>query len=199
MIGEPASSVRVDPRVARTREKVLVATLDVLRRNGIHATTVDAIADAAGVARSTLYRNWESREALLDEAIGFAAVTPSVVPGDGSAIDALVELAVGVAVHLRSTAWGRTLPAIVAAIEGSEELGDRYGRFTDERRRVAVDLARRAIADGELAADADPEDVVDALVGPIFYRWLVRRRATSAAQARRIAVAALRAHGASLS
>jgi AcrR family transcriptional regulator len=60
---------RLDPRQARTRARVYAAALDVLRRLGIGATTFDTIAQQAGVARSTLYRNWASRDALLYEAI----------------------------------------------------------------------------------------------------------------------------------
>jgi AcrR family transcriptional regulator len=49
-----------------TRERILDAVVDVVTREGVHAFTVQNVADAAGVAHRTVYRHFATREDLLD-------------------------------------------------------------------------------------------------------------------------------------
>lgn len=50
----------------RTREAILDALVDTLERDGIHAFSVQRVADAAGVSHRTVYRHFPSRDALLE-------------------------------------------------------------------------------------------------------------------------------------
>lgn len=70
----------VTPRIARrerrrerSREEILDATRRVLLRQGIAATTLDAVAKEVGVSKTALYYYFASKEALLFEIV-FAAV-----------------------------------------------------------------------------------------------------------------------------
>ena len=54
-----------DPRVVRTREKVMSAAIDLLAESGYSGFSVDAIVRRSGVAKTTLYRHWPSRADLL--------------------------------------------------------------------------------------------------------------------------------------
>jgi AcrR family transcriptional regulator len=47
------------------RERILVVARDLFYRRGIHAVGVDAIAEAAGTNKMTLYRHFESKDALV--------------------------------------------------------------------------------------------------------------------------------------
>lgn len=166
---------RIDPRQARTQRMVLAAARSVLRRDGLGGATIDAIAARAGVARSTIYRNWSTREALLAAAFDDAVTPPTVVdanaPVDEQVRQILHELAAG----LGQSEWGRTLPAVVAAIEVDPSLADGYGRLTAERRVAMSANLAAAVAHGDLPADTPVDDLVDALVGPLFYRRLIRQ------------------------
>lgn len=169
----------LDPRQQRTRTKVFAAARAVLRRDGLGGTTIDAIAGEAGVARSTLYRNWPSRDDLLAEALD-DLLEPPTEAGASLPVDVqLTRMLTGLAEALRSSEWGRTLPAVVAAIDAAPVVADRYARLTDERRRDVVAVVRAAVDRGELPGDLEPGAFVDALVGPLFYRHLVRRVATA--------------------
>jgi AcrR family transcriptional regulator len=163
---------------------VLRGALAVLRREGIGGTTMDAIAVESGVARSTLYRNWESREQLLAEAIDEIAGAPAPRRMGRPIAEELARVAIELARSLRASEWGLTLPAIVAAAQADETLSEHYRRFTDARRRPVLDAVHQAIVDGELPHRVDPDDLLDAIVGPIFYRALVRRVPTSPAWVR---------------
>lgn len=191
MTGDPAT---LDPRQVRTRAKVLAAARTVLRRDGA-AASVEAIAAEAGVARSTLYRNWASREELLAEAIeevgGPVAAGPSL---EGSVRAQLVEVVVELARALDRSEWGRTLPAIVAAVDGDAAFAERYRAFTEERRRSVERLVASGTRSGELQPTLPVGDLIDALVGPLFYRRLVRGVPTPPAWAKRHAERTLAAH-----
>lgn len=50
-----------------TRDKVYAAAVDLIAEQGFAATTVDAIADAAGVAKGTVYYNFGSKTALFEQ------------------------------------------------------------------------------------------------------------------------------------
>lgn len=60
----------MDPRVARSRTAVIAATLDLLAERGITATTIEAVAERSGVAKTTIYRQWDRQPELVLDAIG---------------------------------------------------------------------------------------------------------------------------------
>lgn len=49
-----------------TRTRILDAMVDVVTHQGVHAFSVQNVADAAGVAHRTVYRHFPSREDLLE-------------------------------------------------------------------------------------------------------------------------------------
>ena len=57
------------PRREGADEEILAVTLEMLREIGYGALTVDAVAERAGVAKTTLYRRWPSKSALVAAAI----------------------------------------------------------------------------------------------------------------------------------
>ncbi len=52
-------------RQARTREELVEAANRLFTMNGFHATSVDAVADAAGYTKGAVYSNFESKEDLF--------------------------------------------------------------------------------------------------------------------------------------
>src|SRR5690554_1819280 len=59
------SAGATDARVVRTRANVLRAATDLLVEGGPTAVTIDAIVARSGVARSTIYRHWDTRDDVL--------------------------------------------------------------------------------------------------------------------------------------
>jgi AcrR family transcriptional regulator len=53
-----------------TRGRILQAALDLFLRQGIRKTSVDDVADRAGVTRVTVYRHFTDREELVGAAFG---------------------------------------------------------------------------------------------------------------------------------
>ena len=52
-------------RQAQTRDELIGAAERLFTRNGFHATSVDAVADAAGYTKGAVYSNFESKEDLF--------------------------------------------------------------------------------------------------------------------------------------
>ncbi|HVV08042.1 TetR/AcrR family transcriptional regulator [Amycolatopsis sp.] len=65
--GYGPTSLVVGQRGARTRQKIVEETLRLFEAQGFHATSVDAIAKAAGTSRSTLYQYFESKDQIFVE------------------------------------------------------------------------------------------------------------------------------------
>jgi TetR/AcrR family transcriptional regulator of autoinduction and epiphytic fitness len=171
------TSPRVDPRFARTRKRVFSAAREVLRAEGLGGTTMDAIATQAGVARSTLYRNWDSREELLTAAIEEASDFHAT-PTDRSAAVRLEMRMQQVASALAGTEWGKILPAGIAAAEANPVIFADYRDFMDRGRAEFLAIVHDGKERGELPKDLSEDKFVDALVGPLFYRRLLRQLAS---------------------
>ncbi len=56
-----------DPRVARTRESLRLAMLGLLENKPLEQVTINDITGAAGVGKTTFFRHFSSKEALLDD------------------------------------------------------------------------------------------------------------------------------------
>ena len=81
------------------RAKMLAAAHEVIVSDGLDACTVDEVARRSGVAKTTIYRHWASREALLADALG-ALGGPS--PADaGTCLVEDLRRAVGTKLHLQ--------------------------------------------------------------------------------------------------
>lgn len=55
----------VTPRTLRTRARILEAALDLFEHQGYDATTVNQIADVAGVTPMTFFRHFATKDAVL--------------------------------------------------------------------------------------------------------------------------------------
>ncbi len=67
-----------DPRLARSRTRLVDAATRLLAEGGIEAVTIDAVTRTAGIARATLYRHFGTGTELL--AAAFEHLLPPVAP-----------------------------------------------------------------------------------------------------------------------
>jgi AcrR family transcriptional regulator len=54
------------PRGAATRERIVLAGHECIRRSGIRRLSMEAVADEAGVSRAALYRHFSNKKMLVD-------------------------------------------------------------------------------------------------------------------------------------
>ena len=169
-----------DPRVARSRAAVLDATLELLGEVGHAGTTVEAIAERSGVAKTTIYRHWPSRAPLLFDAFHCSVEKVEVTPTGDVRTD-LINVAQGLATKLRDPRSSRIMATLLDAAESDPELSEISTTFTAERRAVVKGILDAGVASGELAPDLDTELGAVLLGGPLFYlRMMLREPADDA-------------------
>src|SRR5437868_8638887 len=70
---------RSTPRSDRTRERIMAAVRELLTEGTFHQSTVEEVADRAGIARATLYQHFRSRVDLVDAICDTFAVNPALI------------------------------------------------------------------------------------------------------------------------
>ena len=65
MTAPGAGTVLASPAPVPPRERILAVARELFYRRGIHAVGVDAIAEAAGTNKMTLYRHFSSKDELV--------------------------------------------------------------------------------------------------------------------------------------
>lgn len=163
----------MDPRIRRTREAVLPATLSVLAGRGFADFTMEGVAEAAGVAKSTVYRYWPSKLALLRDALEALNRQPDVADEEGPARARIERLLAHLAAALSDSVFSACIPALVEAAEHHPEVAAFLHGYSDRRRSALTAVLRKGIEEGELPAHLDPEMAALALSGPIFYRRMM--------------------------
>lgn len=184
-----------DPRIVRTRAAVFESTIELLAERGYDSLAIEAVAERAGVAKTTIYRHWPTKEELVLGAVRSLKHPPEVLD-TGNVRDDLRALMRGLATGLRSGPLSRLLPILLDASERHPELRRLHRELVRERQNPTFEALRRAVDRGELPADADLELGVALLAGPIFYRRLITQSSFSLAFVDQVVDGALAALGA---
>lgn len=152
---------------------MLDATTALLDADGYDGVSYDEVARRAGVHKTTVYRRWPSKPELVADAVGLLAEEQIPVPDTGSLRDDLLALGHAVAATNSSEAGRRRSRSIVAAAAHSDEMATALHEFMRRRIDLCAPVVSRAIARDELPADADANHVIEAAVGPIWFRLLL--------------------------
>jgi AcrR family transcriptional regulator len=151
----------------------LDAAAALIAKGGIGAVTMEAVARAAGVGKPTVYRNWESREALAMAALLKGGQLRTSVKGTDSALNDLGRQLSRVAKAFCAPR-GRNAALMVASAEPDSELGKAFrNQVMLASREEGRALLDRAAAEGSIRGDADFDVILDLIYGPIFYRLLM--------------------------
>jgi len=163
-----------DERVRRSKQAVLTATFRLLSETGLTGVSVDAVSRRSGVAKTTIYRHWPSRSALVLDAC--SKLKPqSEAPDTGSLKGDAMILAMNLASRLRTARWATVLPSIIDVAERDPELADLHSRIQAEMTTAFRSVVEHAQQRGELSRNRRPSEVVALILGPIFYRrWFSR-------------------------
>jgi AcrR family transcriptional regulator len=162
-------------RSARVRAAVLEAALEELAARGVGAFSIEGIAKRAGVHKTTLYRRWGTRENLLLEALLEQGRERVPIPDTGSLRDDLVAYGEAIVASVGLPATEAAVRAIASIGDPEAPLADASRRFWSARLELAGAMVERAIARGELPPETDAALVVEALLGPIYFRLLMSR------------------------
>ncbi|MGI9146166.1 MAG: TetR/AcrR family transcriptional regulator [Chloroflexota bacterium] len=164
----------IDGRVQRSRDRVLATTFELLSESGLAGLAVDEVARRSGVAKTTIYRHWPTRAALVIDACSRLSAELEV-PDTGSLEGDVAAILTNIAQLLRTARWSSVLPSIVDVAERDPEFANIHSRIQFGHATPLREVLERAARKGELPATADRSTIVAALMGPLFYRrWFSR-------------------------
>jgi len=159
---------------AESHAAILDAVYELLQKRSVRDLTMEAVANRAGVGKPTLYKWWPTKAALVlamfRERIAVALPPPSV----GTAEEGIRDMASALIGPLNGQ-LGKVLSELIAEGQSEptilRELFDKHIRGHHEANAADIERGKTS---GELASDADPELIIDAVFGAIFYRLLFR-------------------------
>jgi AcrR family transcriptional regulator len=168
---------RTDPRIIRSRRAVLDAALAELAERGYGAFTIDGVATRAAVARSTIYRLWPDRAALIADAMDELNQQPPPRPSDEETPRARIATLVRhLTTAMRDSPVAACLPALIDGAERDRTLRRLHHRYNEHRRAALVTAIAVAAEAGDARPDIDPELAAVALAGAVMYRRLMTSR-----------------------
>lgn len=158
-----------DKRVERSKAAVLTETYRQLTQSGIGGFSIDEVSRTSGVSKTTIYRHWPSRSALLIDACSRLGSAPPP-PDTGTLRADLHALVTTLAKQLQSAAWATVYPSIVDAAERDPEIAALQAGLHEAFMAPFHAVIERARARGEVGLAKPATDVIALVVGPLFYR-----------------------------
>jgi AcrR family transcriptional regulator len=163
------------PRSEKAQRAILAAAIELLLEHGLHAMSMDAVAERAGVSKATIYRWWPSKELLALDALAteWQLTAPDATRDTGSLRGDLLARLRPWLRHLRDKPYGRVVAGLVATAQADAEFAELYlERFVRPRRDAMRPVLLRAVERGEIPRNIDLEVALDLIYGPIYHRML---------------------------
>src|ERR1700760_3512375 len=161
------------PKSTHAHKKVLDSAVQLFSERGIDATSMDAIAEASGVSKATIYKHWDDKDALILEVMGHLhgldEERPIFDSGDFRA-DLIATLEYHPAPE-RQTLREKLMPHMMAYAARNREMGVVWrARVVEPSRLALARIIKRGEKQGALRRNIDPEVGIALLLGPLIYR-----------------------------
>lgn len=168
------------PRSALAHRKVLHAAVELFSERGIEATSMDAIAEASGVSKATIYKHWPDKDSLCLEVMGYLhgldEERPVFDSGDFRA-DLIAQLEYQPAPE-RQGLREKMAPQMIAYASRNEKLGTAWrARVMEPARAGIAEMLKAGERRGILRPGIDPEAAIAMLLGPLIFRHVFSRKA----------------------
>jgi AcrR family transcriptional regulator len=163
------------PRSEESRQSILRSTLKLLKQDGgFPELSIEAIAADANVGKTTVYRWWPTKAALVADAFSASADEELRFPNTGS-VQNDMSVQMRRLIRIFRSRRGKVVAALLAGGQSDPKLLEAYrDRFLWPRRRQAYQTLQRGVDRGELPAGCDFDLILDSLYGPILMRFLIR-------------------------
>ncbi|HEY2651914.1 MAG TPA: TetR/AcrR family transcriptional regulator [Solirubrobacteraceae bacterium] len=165
-------------RSETSRRSILNATLRLLSAEdtSVQKLSIEAIAREAGVGKTTIYRWWPSKAAVVVDAFMENHLLHTPVRRDVPVRQALEA-------HLRSLVCqyagppGRLVSQLIAESQYDPQTRATFlERFFYGRYYAIIELVQRGIDNGELSADLDAELLSEMIYAPVYQHLLFGHR-----------------------
>jgi AcrR family transcriptional regulator len=164
------------PRSERAHEQVLEAALELFSEQGIDATSMDAIAEASGVSKATIYKHWSDKDALCLEAMAYAHGLDEEPPQflDDEVGAAMIKVLSHRPREEYAERRARLMPHFLAYATRNPDFGMAWrSRALEPPRRYLKQILKRGVEEGLFPADLNYDLSMALLIGPIMYGYFL--------------------------
>jgi len=150
-----------DPRAKEKRRRIIEAAWRLALRSGLRATTMEALAREAGVAKGTLYAHFPDKDAVFDGVIADLLVELAAAFDRGMRSEAAIAERIGAALAGKYGVIARALEGSAHAAEIVEAHHRFAPRFAAFDQRVAGEVGAALAKSGVV----DPTDLARIVIG----------------------------------
>ena len=152
------------------------AAIKILLERGRDKFTLDAVATAAQVNRTTLYRRWSTKERLLTWALLESVKQQVPQPNLGNIKEELVVIAKALNTFIQTPLGQAFSQVLVPGPEADQAVLDAITQFWRERLALTHEVIERAVERGELPSSVRADDLTEQIFGPFYFRHLARQK-----------------------
>lgn len=161
------------PRDSSIDDAILDEAARMVVENGYGATTIDAVARAAGTTRPAVYRRYASLAQIVSAAVSSRLVFDPVVDSGDLPTD-LRRIQQAQVAFFTDPLVVKALPGLIEESSRNDALRNRLLDDVMAPRRAAVATAiDQAAARGDIEVGQNVEHVADLLIGPLMLRTLL--------------------------
>ena len=159
------------PRSEKSRTAILKATNSLLLHTSVQELSIEAIAKKAKVGKTTIYRWWPNKTAVVMEALASQPAMQTPMPTARNNTDALV-LQLEKLIRLLHSKNGQTIAQLFSEAQGDEKSQE---IFENSFLAPLMDAISFSIEEGKKSGEfraIDTRLAMDILCGPIFFRLM---------------------------
>ena len=162
------------PRSEEAREAAIGATVELVLTLGVEGVTFEEVSNRSGVAKTTLYRHFGTKQAMVAAAASSCFVEIAT-PDTGNLADDL-RLIFDRFKHVEEEhRLPDLMPALLTASGSDPELHALVTAMLEERRRPIRTALQLAQLRGEISKDLDLDIALALLIGPFVQRRMIDR------------------------
>ena len=163
------------PRSVKAHQAILDAAIELLVEEGFEGLSLEGVAARAGVGKTTIYRRWPSKEALIIDAVQTLRTEQPTIDAC-SLRDYMMALALSGEEPRVQELYLRLLPRFLSEATANPAVFDAYRQaIIMPRLQQLIEVVARAKARGEIRADVEPAMVVELFSGAYVFYFLMGR------------------------
>lgn len=162
------------PRSESSRKAILKATNSLLLHMSVQELSIEAIAKKAKVGKTTIYRWWPNKTAVVMDALMAQPGIQSPLPTPKNNAEA-VQLQLDKLIRLLDSKNGETISQLFSEAQGDETAQEIFARTFLTPLLDAIEFSvEEGQKAGEFRKGMETKMAVDILCGPIFFRLMSR-------------------------
>lgn len=160
------------PRSEESTKAILEATRRLLTHMPVSKLSIEAIAKKAGVGKTTIYRWWPNKQAVLMDAVFSQGNFNNFLPQTGEPME-IIHAQIDKMLRQLSGKNGRIVAEIIGEVQGDPEaLKSLIDTFFQDRYNALGSAVSSGIQSGTFRSDIDIECAIDLILGPIIFRLM---------------------------